>query len=103
MMQELPQRGGAASAAGGSYLKRTGPAIEKEALLGSVLKFGLPMENTNVTSNFSNAATKTLKDVNRRVDNIRQQLRFYQDTLNALFKLLVTSEAAYFNLSLIFC
>lgn len=82
MMQQFGQ---------GKYLKRSGPALEKETILGLVLKIGLPMDNQAVNSNFSNAATRTMADVNKSIDSMRRQLRIYQEGCNAFMRALVTA------------
>mmetsp|Transcript_7777 Transcript_7777/g.10623 ORF Transcript_7777/g.10623 Transcript_7777/m.10623 type:complete len:1170 (-) Transcript_7777:196-3705(-) len=83
----------AMSAGRGGYLRRSGPALEKETLLGLVLRIGLPMENPSVSSSFQNAASRTMKDVKQSIDGMRRQLRIYQDKCNELVRALVTAGA----------
>jgi len=71
------------------YLRRSGPALEKETLLGLVLRLGLPAEHPSVTSTFSNAASKTKKDVSNGIEGLRRQLELYQNKCNELVKQLV--------------
>eukprot|EP00978_Attheya_sp_CCMP212_P044667 scaffold317964_cov58-Attheya_sp.AAC.1 len=89
MMQSM--RMGAGNNAG--YLKRSGPALEKETILGLVLRLGLPMDNPNVSQVFQNPATRSLKEVTNSTDGLRRQLLNYQDTFNKLIKALITAGA----------
>lgn len=73
------------------YLRRSGPALEKDTVLGLVLRLGLPMENQTVSSPFQNAASRTVSDVNKSTDGMRRQLRVYQDACNGLIRALVTA------------
>jgi len=75
------------------YLKRSGPALEKDTLLGLVLRLGLPKENPNVTQAFQNMTTATRSAVEKTTDGMRRQLRIYQDSCNALIRSLITAGA----------
>mmetsp|Transcript_9433 Transcript_9433/g.13555 ORF Transcript_9433/g.13555 Transcript_9433/m.13555 type:complete len:285 (+) Transcript_9433:827-1681(+) len=83
----------AMSAGRSGYLRRSGPALEKDTLLGLVLRIGLPMENPAVSSSFQNAASRTMKDVKQGIEGMRRQLRIYQDKCNELVRALVTAGA----------
>jgi hypothetical protein len=81
-------------AAGGGYLRRSGPALERDTVLGLVLRLGLPTEGSSplspsVTSAFSNAATRSRKDVSQITGGFRRQLELYQGKCNELVKQLV--------------
>ncbi|KAL3792867.1 hypothetical protein HJC23_004792 [Cyclotella cryptica] len=71
------------------YIHRSGPGIEKQTILGMVLRQGLPESNPSVSASFSNAATRTKKDVNQSVERYRRALEFYQNKCNELVKQLV--------------
>ena len=81
-------------AARAGYLRRSGPALEKETVLGLVLRLGLPAEHPSVSSSFSNAASRTKKDVGQSVDGMRRQLELYQNKCNELVKQLVIAGEA---------
>lgn len=77
------------------YLHRSGPGIEKQTILGMVLRQGVPDSHPSVSSSFSNAATRTKKDVNKSVEGYRRQLENYQNKCNELIKqLLIAGEDA---------
>jgi len=86
MMQSLSQnRNG--------YLRRSGPALEKETVLGLVMRLGLPMDNPSVSGPFANAAGRTLSDVNKSIDGMRRQWKVYLDGVYAFVRGLVTAGA----------
>jgi len=74
-----------------SYLKRSGPALEKETLLGLVLRLGTPMESSAVTSQFQNVARSSRSDVKKRTDALRRQLKVYQDAVHSFLRSLITA------------
>jgi hypothetical protein len=74
-----------------AYLRRSGPALERETLLGSVLKLGLPMEHPLVFSAFKNAATKTMSDISKSTDGLRKQLSIYQEAIQSLIRSWITA------------
>ena len=78
----------------GSYLKRSGPALEKETLLGLVLRLGTPMESRAVISQFQNIARSGRADVQKRTDNLRRQLQVYQETAHTFIRSLITAGPA---------
>lgn len=73
------------------YLGRSGPALEKNTLLGLVMKLGTPMDNPSITSQFQNAAGRSRSDVRKNTDNMRRQLKAYQDVMYSLVKALITA------------
>jgi hypothetical protein len=77
----------------GGYLRRSGPALERDTILGLVLRLGLPTEMGGgaVTSAFSNAATRSRKDVSQITSGFRRQLESYQGKCNELVKQLVVA------------
>lgn len=74
-----------------SYRKRSGPALEKNTLLGLIMRLGMPMENNAVVSQFQNVARMTRNDVRQKTDMLRRQLKVYQDAVCGLVKTLITS------------
>ena len=72
-----------------SYLKRSGPGLEKHTLLGNFMRIGIPMDS--VTSQFQNMARTSRSEVQKRTDTLRRQLKVYQDALNTFVKCLMTS------------
>lgn len=74
-----------------SHLKRSGPALEKDTLLGLVLRLGTPMDNSAVTSQFKNVARSSRSDVQKRTDSLRRQLQVYQDTAHNFVRSLITA------------
>lgn len=75
------------------YLGRSGPALEKNTLLGLILKIGLPVDSPTLTSAFENAATMTVVDVNKITDCMRSQLRVYKNAILEFVNSLVISSA----------
>jgi len=74
-----------------SYLKRSGPALEKDTLLGLVLRLGTPMDSTAVTSQFQNVARTSRNEVQKKTDTVRRQLKVYQDTVHCFMRSLITA------------
>lgn len=87
MMQSVRDQASAA------YLRRSGPGLEKETVLGLVLRLGVPAEHPSMASSFSNPATRTRKDVSQITDGFRRQLELYQGKCNELVKALVVAGA----------
>jgi len=75
---------------GQGYLKRSGPALEKDTILGQVLRLGCPRDHPSVTSGFPSVMA-SLDSVEKAADQQRRQLRVYQDTANNLMRSLVTA------------
>jgi len=71
------------------YLKRSGPALEKQTILGKVFKYGVPFDSQSVLSQFQNPAKKTIIQLNNTTSSIRRQLKMYQDESFALLKALI--------------
>jgi len=74
-----------------SYRKRSGPALEKNTLLGLVMRLGMPMESNVVISQFQNVGRMTRNDVQQKTDMLRRQLKVYQDAVCGLIKALITA------------
>ncbi len=81
----------AMSGGGQKYLRRSGPGLEKETLLGLVMRLGTPMDNSAISSQFQNPARRNRIDVKKTTDNLRRQLKGYQDTVYSFVKALITS------------
>mmetsp|Transcript_56544 Transcript_56544/g.120095 ORF Transcript_56544/g.120095 Transcript_56544/m.120095 type:complete len:1170 (+) Transcript_56544:81-3590(+) len=75
------------------YLRRSGPGLEKDTVLGLVLRLGVPAEHGSVASSFSNPATRTRKDVSQITEGFRRQLELYQIKCNELVKAMVVAGA----------
>jgi len=73
------------------YLRRSGPGLEKETLLGLVMRLGTPMDSPAITSQFQNAAGRSRTDVKKSTSTLRRQLKIYQDSVYALVKALITA------------
>ena len=78
---------------GGGYLKRSGPALEKDTVLGLALRLGCPRDNPAVTSAFGNLLMQSLDSIEKTIQTQRRQLKVYQDTLNQLIRCLITAGA----------
>lgn len=96
MMRMVQSMRGDTSRLSGGYLRRSGPALEKDTVLGLVLRLGFPTENANpaipsVASSFANAASRTKKDVSQITSGFRRQLELYQSKCNELVKQLVVA------------
>lgn len=78
---------------GSGYLKRSGPALDKETLLGLVMRLGFPRDNPLVTSSFGNIMNQSMDSVDKIVLSHQRQLRIYQDTVNQLIRFLITAGA----------
>ena len=71
------------------YLRRSGPGLEKETVLGLVLRLGVPESHPSVSQSFSNAASRPRKDIAQSIDGFRRQLELQQNKCNELVKQLV--------------
>jgi len=78
---------------GSGYLKRSGPALEKETLLGLVMRLGCPRDNPAVASSFGNIMNQSFDSAEKTVQSHQRQLRVYQDTINQLIRCLITAGA----------
>jgi Ubiquitin elongating factor core len=74
------------------YLKRSGPALEKDTILGLVLRIGCPRDHPSTTGSFPNVLA-TKDSVEKTIDHMRRQLTAYQGTCNTLIRALVTAGA----------
>lgn len=70
------------------YLKRSGPALDKETVLGACLKVGIP-KNNNPAFNQTSILSQTVESVERTSSSQRQQLRVYQDACYQLIMQLI--------------
>jgi ubiquitin conjugation factor E4 B len=86
MMQQSIMAGGAHSK---PYLARSGPALEKNTLLGLVLRLGLPPDHATVNEPFRNATHKTMNEIRKGTEDMRQSLRQYHTACHALVKSLI--------------
>lgn len=75
------------------YLKRSGPALDKETLLGLVMRLGCPRDSPAVASSFGNILNQSVDSVDKIVQSHQRQLRVYQDTVNQLIRCLITAGA----------
>lgn len=73
------------------YLGRSGPALEKKTLLGLVMRLGTPMDSASITSQFQNVASRSRADVKKTTENLRRQLKNYQESIYTLVKALITA------------
>jgi hypothetical protein len=64
------------------YKRRSGPALEKDTLLGLCLRVSTPKNNPSFSP--SSILTQSLDSVERATNSQRQQLRLYQGALNQL-------------------
>ena len=74
------------------YLKRSGPALEKDTILGLVLRLGCPRDSPSVTSAFPTVMA-SVDSIEKACDHQRRQLDVYHDTCNQLVRALVTAGA----------
>jgi hypothetical protein len=74
-----------------SYLRRSGPALEKDTLLGLVFRLGTPFDKDDIASQFQNMTKRSRSDVSKTLSGLRSQLKSYQESCNALIKLLITA------------
>lgn len=86
LMQSMNRNGA------GGYLKRSGPALEKETILGLVLRIGCPRESQAVAAGFPGVMA-SMDSVEKAADSQRRQLKVYQDTCNTFMRSLVTAGA----------
>lgn len=90
------------------HLRRSGPALEKDTVLGLVLRLGLPCDHTStayadVVAAFPNPASRNPKDIANTCDGFRRQLELYQSKCNELLKsLVVAGEEPRKRVSLLF-
>ncbi len=76
---------------GQGFLGRSGPALEKKTLLGQVMRLGTPMDNSSITSQFQNVASRSRSDVKKNTENLRRQLKGYQESILSFVKALITA------------
>jgi hypothetical protein len=69
------------------YLKRSGPAIEKDTLLGLALRIGVPKNNAAFSP--TSILRQSLDSVERATSQQRSQLRVHQEACNQLIVALV--------------
>jgi ubiquitin conjugation factor E4 B len=69
------------------YLKRSGPAIEKDTLLGLALRVGVPKNNAAFSP--TSILRQSLDSVERATSQQRSQLRVHQEACNQLIVALV--------------
>lgn len=74
------------------YCKRSGPALERDTILGLVLRLGCPRDHPSVTSAFPNVMA-TKDSVEKAASHLRRQLTVYQVSCNNLIRSLVTAGA----------
>lgn len=74
------------------YRKRSGPGLERETILGLVLRLGCPRDNQAVTGAFPNVMA-SLDSVEKTAGSLRRQLVVYQGACNQLLRSLVTAGA----------
>lgn len=74
-----------------SYLRRSGPALEKDTLLGLILRLGIPFDKEDVSSQFQNMTKRSRADLNKTTTGMRRQLKSYQDSFHALIKVMITA------------
>ena len=74
------------------YLKRSGPGLEKETVLGLVLRLGCPRDSQTVTSAFPSTIASA-DSVEKAINMQRRQLAVYQGACNQLLRALVTAGA----------
>lgn len=74
------------------YVRRSGRGLEKETILGLVLRLGMPREPPgSVLSSFSNPYTRTKNDIDQTLDGFRRQLDLYQGRCHELVKGLIVA------------
>jgi hypothetical protein len=78
---------------GAAYLKRSGPALDKETVLGLALRLGCPRDNPAVTASFGNILMQSMDSIEKTIHNQQRQLRIYQDACNQLIRCLITAGA----------
>ena len=76
---------------GRSYLKRSGPALEKDTLLGLCMRLGIPSQDPSITTQFSNPARRTRANVEGTKSTLRRQLQIHRDATLRLIKSLLMS------------
>jgi len=89
--QQIFRMMAAMSGRNSSYLRRSGPALEKETLLGLIFRLGVPMDNKSVTEQFQGIAKRSRNNIKNTTDGLRRQLRVYQDSVHIFLKSLITA------------
>ena len=75
---------------GGGYFKRSGPALEKDTILGLVLRLGCPRDHPAVAAGFPNVMA-TKDSVEKALNLQRRQLTAYQVSCNNFIRALITA------------
>ena len=86
MMATLARAG-----AGSGHLRRSGPALERDTLLGRIISVGLPPESPSVSVPFQNVASRTASDVRKATEGMRRHLTLYREALHGLIRAMVTA------------
>lgn len=72
-------------------MRRSGKALEKDTVLGNVLRLGLPWKHDAVLSSYTNPVRRPPKDIDQISDGHRRQLELYQSKCNELIRQLVVA------------
>eukprot|EP00984_Skeletonema_dohrnii_P037931 scaffold40579_cov133-Skeletonema_dohrnii-CCMP3373.AAC.1 len=74
-----------------SRMRRSGKGLEKDTVLGNVLRLGLPWKHESVLSSYANPVRRSPKDIDQISDGHRRQLELYQSKCNELIRQLVVA------------
>ena len=75
------------------YDRRSGPALERDTIIGRAMKIGCPKDDPDVLTSFANMGGRSKKDSDNTMSGLRSQLTAYQVALNGLVKTLITAGA----------
>jgi hypothetical protein len=87
-----------------SRMRRSGRGLEKDTVLGNVLRLGLSWKHESILSSFSNPVRRSPKDIDQISSGYRRQLESYQNKCNELIRqLVVAGEEPRNKVSLLLC
>jgi len=75
------------------YDRRSGPALERDTIVGRVMKVGCPRDDPDFLTAFANMGSRSKKDSDNTTNGLRSQLTAYQVAVNGLVKTLITAGA----------
>jgi hypothetical protein len=74
-----------------SRMRRSGKGLEKDTVLGHVLRLGIPWKQESVLSSYANPVRRSPKDIDQISNGYRRQLELYQSKCNELMRQLIVA------------
>ena len=90
-MYRMMQMLGGANAIPNGHLKRSGPAMEHDTVLGLCFRLGQAADRSEVEDQFKNPGRRTKNDVDTTIRTLRTQLQSHRDAMHRLVRVLLTA------------